>query len=191
MLSIESGKGTTHWMFDRWDEEQTEWVKQRSGLLAPKAGTFLALGVRPYSHTEKLGNVITTAGWTRMNDLLVNTGAHQAMDDTHTRIGAGNGTTAATAADTNLSAGAGSANRWFQVLDSAPTVSGAEITLVATFGTADGNFDWNEFGVDITDGSTPSSGATVGTVLFNHALSSQGTKASGQTWTATATLSFT
>jgi len=134
------------------------------------------------------GNLITTNGWTRLSNLLTNQGATQALDATHTRIGVGNSNTAETYADTDLGAVAGSANRWFQLVSGAGSLGTRTLAFSATFGTADGNFAWNEFGIDV--GNT-ASGNTVAALLFNHKAGiAQGTKASGQTWTATATITF-
>jgi hypothetical protein len=185
----ESARGTTLWRVDRWDADATTWVRRRTGLVAPVAADFHRLNVAPYNTTEVAGNVITTAGWTRASNLLTNQGSTQAMDATHTRIGVGNGVGTAAAGDTDLSAAAGSSNRWFELVDAAGTVSTNTLQLVATFGGTDGNFVWNEFGIDV--GNT-SSGNTVAALLYNHKTSiAQGTKASGQTWTATATVTYT
>jgi hypothetical protein len=62
--------------------------------------------------------------------------------------------------------------------------------MAATFGTADGNFAWNEWGSDVGTATVTSSN-TVNAVLLNHKTSiAQGTKASGQTWSATATITL-
>lgn len=192
----ESIRGHTVWLIDRWDEDATRWVQKRSGLLSPIGDVFRGLGVRPYETSEVVGNVVTTAGWTRASNLLTNQSATQALDATHTRIGAGDGTVTAgggsvpaVAADTDLAAAAGSTHRWFQVVSGAGTVATNTVAFAATFGTADGNFAWNEFGIDV--GNTTSTNA-VAALLWNHKTSiAQGTKASGQTWTATATITFT
>jgi len=182
------GFGTTRWQVQRWDAEQTGWVKRRSGLMAPAGDEFLRLRVAPYSVTETTGNLITNAGYSRIGNLFTAQGATQAFDAAHCRIGAGNGSTAVAYADTDLSAAAGSANRWFQLVSAVFTIGATRTwTVAATFGTADGNFAWNEFGID----QGTASGNTVTAILLNHALSSQGTKASGQTWTATATITWT
>jgi hypothetical protein len=61
------------------------------------------------------------------------------------------------------------------------------LTFQATFGTADGNMAWNEWGIDFGTAS----GNTVTAPLFNRKAGiAQGTKASGQTWTATGVLTF-
>lgn len=181
------GVGTTHWQVRRWDEDQTRWVQNRAGLLAPQAADFDRLGVAPYRTTELVGNLITNAGWTRLMNLLTNQGATQALDATHARIGVGNSNTAEAYTDTDLGAAAGSANRWFQLVSGAGTLGTRTLAFTASFASADGNLAWNEFGIDFGTAS----GNTVTAPLFNHKAGiAQGTKASGQTWSATATLTF-
>jgi len=180
----ESGRGTTHWLVERWDSEAVAWVRRRTGIAEPLGRHFHALRVRPYAVSEVVGNVITNAGWTLLMTLLTG-GSGQAMDATHTRIGVGNGTTAADYADTDLDG----ASKWFEPVSSAATLGTRSMQFSATFGASVANFDWEEFGLDITSG-TATAGNTVGAVLFNRRVSSQGTKASGQVWTATATVTF-
>ncbi len=185
----ELSRGTTIWRIERWDAEATRWVRRRSGLLKPAADVFRRLLVPSYETSEVVGNVVTTAGWTRASNLLTNQSATQALDATHTRIGAGDGAGSAAAGDTDLSASSGSTHRWFQLVGGAGTVLTNTLAFTATFASADGNFAWNEFGIDV--GNT-SSGNTVAALLYNHKTSiAQGTKASGQTWAATATVTFT
>jgi hypothetical protein len=190
----DSGFGTTHWRVDRWDEDQTA----QAFDLAAGSGfppidritpdIFQAFRIAPYLTTYLVGNLITNAGWTRIMNLLTNQGATQALDSTHARIGVGNSNTAEAYTDTDLGAAAGSANRWFQLVSGAGTLGTRTLAWSATFGTADGNFAWNEFGID----QGTASGNTVTAILLNHKAGiAQGTKASGQTWTATATLTFT
>ncbi|WP_436759346.1 hypothetical protein [Streptosporangium sp. V21-05] len=183
-------RATTHWKVDRFDADQTAWVQRRSGLVAPTVADFARAGVQPYLTTEVHGNLATTAGLTRLTSLLT-AGGGQAIVATSARIGVGNGVGTAAVGDTDLSASAGSSNRWFQILDATyPQVSGGVLTLKATFGGSDANHAWNEFGVDI-GAPTVTSGATVNATLFNHKTSiAQGSKANGQTWAATANISF-
>lgn len=191
-MTIERGRGTTHWRIERWSAEATAHAACRLPYAGrPSREDFLALGIMPYRVTEVIGNLITNAGWTRLMSLLSATGSTQALTATAVRIGVGNSNTAETYTDADLGAAAGSANRWFQTVGGAASLGTRTAAFSATFGTADGNFAWNEFGIDV---GTPSvtSGATVNALLFNHKAGiAQGTKASGQTWVATATLTFT
>lgn len=187
--TVDRAVGTTQWRVDRWDEEQTARLAEKLGR-QPTAEDFAAAGEQPYNTTEFLGNLITNAGWTRLMNLLTNQGATQALDATHTRIGVGNGVTAEAYTDTDLAASAGSTNRWFQPVSGAGSLGTRTLAFSASFGTADGNFAWNEFGIDATT-STAAAGNTIGALLFNRKAGiAQGTKASGQTWTATATITF-
>jgi hypothetical protein len=183
---IEAAVPGFEWDIRRWDEEQTEWVKSRSGLLEPSADVFDALGLAPYDVSHVNGNLLTTAGIGRLVT-LANAGTGNLISSTTARVGAGDGAGTAAIGDTDLSASAGSTHRWFQTCTvTTPNV----LTFAAVFATADGNFAWNEFGIDIGT-ATVTSGNTVNAVLLNHKTSiAQGTKASGQTWSATATITI-
>lgn len=190
-MGIDMARGTTLWRVDRWDADQTDWVKTRTGLIAPDADDFRRLGVESYETTEVLGNLITNAGWTRLMNLLTAQGGTQALTSTAVRIGVGNGSTAEAYADTDLAAAAGASNRYFQPVSGPGTLGTRTLAFSATFASGDGNFAWNEFGLDVGT-PTVSGGTTVAALLFNRKAGiAQGTKASGQTWTATATLTFT
>jgi hypothetical protein len=140
-----------------------------------------------YEASDVRGNLLTTAGIGRIATLL-NAGTGNLIATTTARVGVGNGAGTAVIGDTDLSASAGSANRWFQTCT--VTIPSNVLTFAATFASADGNFAWNEFGIDIGT-ATVTSGNTVNAVLLNHKTSiAQGTKASGQVWTATATVTF-
>lgn len=140
----------------------------------------------PFEITETDGNLLTTAGLGRIAT-LINAGTGNLIASTTARVGAGNGVTAAAIGDTDLSASAGSSNRWFQTCT--VTVPSNVWTFVAVFGSTDGNFAWAEWGIDVGT-ATVSSSATVSAVLLNRKVASNGTKASGQTWTATATITI-
>lgn len=186
-MIIDSGHGYTVWAVDRWDADATAWAMARLDGLQPQPADFARLRIAPYLSTVVEGNLITNAGWTRLMNLLTNQGATQALDGTHARIGAGDGSTAEAYTDTDLSAAAGSTHRWFQLVGGAGTLGTRTLAFTSTFGTSDGNFTWAEFGIDFGTAS----GNTVTAPLFNRKVSSQGTKASGQTWAATATITFT
>lgn len=137
---------------------------------------------------DRTTNVLTTAGAAREATLLIGTG--QAMDATHTLLGVGNSSTTATVADTGLGAAAGSSNQYWMVPDATyPSASGGTITVKATWATGDGNFTWNEWGIQITT-SAASSGASPGAGAFmNHKVASLGVKSSGA-WALSVTISL-
>lgn len=184
-------RASTHWLISRYTKEQTDSVKLMTGTPHNVSDElFSRYGAIPFRTSVVHGNLIANAGWTRLMNLLTNQGATQALDATHTRIGVGNSSTAETYTDTDLIAAAGSANRWFQPVTGAGTLGTRTLAFAASFGGSDGNFAWNEFGIDVTSG-TAAAGNTVGALLFNRKAGiAQGTKANGQTWTVTATITF-
>jgi hypothetical protein len=191
VLFGEGARASTLWRVDRWDADQTAWVAARCGVSRPDAADFAQFHIGPYETSEVMGNLVTTAGWTRLMNLLTAQGGTQALDATHTRIGVGDATTPAEGyGDVDLAAAAGSTHRWFQPASGVGTLGTRTLSFQATFGVSDGNFSWNEFGIDVTS-TTAAAGNTIGALLFNHRVGiAQGSKVSGQTWTATATLSF-
>jgi hypothetical protein len=191
-------KGTI--VVQRWDADQTSWVSRKRGgegvgqrgFWQPNWTDFHAYRIRPYSVTEDTSNLLVTAGWDRILTRATG-GSSTAYASATTRIGVATGTAAAASGDTNFSATAtGTANRWMQRVTGDGTVGTGtgtrRLSFVATVGTGDGNIAWQEWGID--QGATNDAGAIVAPLL-NHAISNQGTKASGQTWTATALLDFT
>jgi hypothetical protein len=177
-----------HALVEKWDPEQTAWATERLGF-EPKAADFDRLKIRPYDYAEAAGNLATTAGLNRITSLIIAAGG-QAATNTATRLGTGDSSTAAAIGDTDLGAAAGSTHRWFQVMDATfPTQANGVLTFKSTFGTADGNYAWQEWGVDVA-APTVTSGNTVNALLLNHKIASLGTKVSGATWALTATLTI-
>lgn len=137
-------------------------------------------GEIPYEVIERKGNLLLNAGITRLLNLLTGAGGN-AYDLTHSRIGVGDGVTAAAAANTGL---AGS-NTYFKLIDAAfPTVTAQTATWKATYGAGVANFAWAEWGVDngTADASNP-----VASTMLNRKVEALGTK-SGGTWVLTITI---
>lgn len=119
-------------------------------------------------------------------------------NNTQARIGVGDNSTAgsAAAADTDLNA---AVNRLWIGMDATfptlPAQTSGQLIMRATYGSAQANFGWQEFAADNRNGSnvtTPGSAANVagnGSML-DHVISNQGTKAAGQTWQPTLTLTI-
>jgi hypothetical protein len=184
--ATDSIKWQARWGIKRYDEDD---VARLTAILdrTPQGADFDAHGVSPYLETVVENNLLTTAGIGRLVTLAT-AGTGNLISSTTARVGVGNGVGTAAIGDTDLSASAGSANRWFQTCT--VTTPSNVLTFAATFASADGNFAWNEFGIDIGT-ATVSSGNTVNAVLLNHKTSiAQGTKASGQSWATTATITI-
>lgn len=95
-------------------------------------------------------------------------------------IGVGDGATAFAVGQTDLQA---ATNKLRKAMDATyPTQAANVITFRSTFGTAEANFAWNEWGV-----FNASSGGT----MLNRKVESLGTKTSAQSWQITATITLT
>lgn len=183
---------------DKYEEDACQWVRRELDW-APdarvEAAVLESFGIKPYESLESVGNALLNNGINRLLNLLIGTGSIVGYTINNgagtSRLGVGNGVTAVAASDTDLSAAAGSANRWFQISDAAyPTVSAQTLTMKSTFATGDGNFAWQEWGID---GGGATSANTVGTntaslaALLNRKIASLGTKVSGS-WALTVTI---
>jgi hypothetical protein len=169
----------------KYDERATLRAERR-GIYRPTNADFAELGLAPYEVAVTPGNLLTTAGLGRIAT-LINAGTGNLVSSTTARVGAGNSNTAAAIGQTDLQASAGSSNRWFQTCT--VTIPSNVWTFAATFATGDGNFAWEEWGIDIGT-ATVSSSNTVSAVLLNRKVASNGTKVAGQTWNATATITI-
>jgi hypothetical protein len=173
---------------EKYDDDQTEWVARKSGIVSPRGAHFEAHGVKPYETIVAPGNLLTTAGLQRLTNLMIAAGG-QGATNTATRLGVGNSATAAAVGQTDLQASAGSSNRQFQVMDATfPTAVSGVLTFKSTFATGEANFVWNEWAVDIGT-PTVSAGTTVAALMLNRAVQSLGTKVSGS-WVLTTTITI-
>lgn len=100
------------------------------------------------------------------------------FDNANSFIGVGDGVTAFVATQTDLVG----ASKFRKAMDATfPTAAGNVLTFKSTFGIADANFAWNEWGVF--------NAVAAGTML-NRKQEALGTKPSNQTWAFTVTLTF-
>lgn len=175
---------------EKWSPDQVKWVREILGFepTGDDLRNFCGVPEDGILH-DPLSNLLTTAGLTRITSLITG-GGGQAVTNTSARLGVGNSTTAAAIGDTDLAASSGSTNRQFYVMDATyPTTSAGVITFRSTFASADANFVWNEWGVDVGT-PTVANGTTVAALLLNRKVASMGTKASGASWTLTATITL-
>lgn len=174
---------------EKYDADQVAYAIRESGLAVPTSVEFAALGLVPYETVVSVGNLLTTAGLTRITSLITAAGG-QGVTNTASRLGVGNSATAETVGQTDLQAAAGAANRQFKVMDATfPSTSAGVITLKSTFATGDANFVWAEWGVDIGT-PTVTDGTTVNATLLNRKVQALGTKTSAGSWVLTATITL-
>jgi len=181
----ESVKWTVGATVEKWSPEQVQAATAELGH-APSAAELAAF--TPPETIGSDGNLLTTAGLTRIMTLITGTG--QAATPTSTRLGVGNSATAEAVGQTDLQAAAGAANRYFMTMDGGyPSVAAGVLTARAVFGTGDANFAWAEWGLDIGT-PTVAAGTTVNAVLLNRKVASLGTKVAGSVWTLTTTITL-
>ena len=132
---------------------------------------------KPYNITEFDGNLLLNEGIQLLEDKLIAAGG-TAYNNANAYIGVGDSDTAAVATQTGLQAATN--KKYVGMDDTYPSRSSQTITWRATFASADGNFDWNEF--------TLANGDSNSDTNLNRKVSDQGTKVSGQSWVISLTL---
>lgn len=126
------------------------------------------------------GNLLLNEGIGELWDLSCGLGTPTAFSNANAHLGVGDSSTAESAAHTGLQA---STNKVYKAMESGyPSRSGQTVTWRSVFGSSEGNFAWNEF--------TVANGNSDGADNLNRKVSSQGTKASGQTWTLDLAITF-
>jgi hypothetical protein len=193
----------------RYDADQTAWALRRLGFgdtRPPLAllgrgitpAEFASAGIRPYSETQEDDcNMVVQQGWVWLLGGIAGTSITNKFSATYGRIGVGTSSTAAAYAQSYLQGDTGSASTtsYYQLCGAGPTISTGStpptLVFTASFAGGNANFAWNEFGTDNANASgVYLNGLAGGYGLLNRGVSAQGTKASGQTWTATETLTF-
>lgn len=158
-----------------------------SGALLTKLR--LEQGVDPDHITVAEGNSLVNNGKQRLGDLFIGTG--QAFTATRGVAGVGDSATATTTTMTSLQAGT---NTYYQGIDAAPGSATGVLTAASTFGTANGNYVWNEWCWAVATASVVASSnfntATTTGVMINRAVQNLGTKVSGAIWTLNATITL-
>jgi hypothetical protein len=152
-------------------------------------------GLEPDSVAEAVGNLLTTAGLTRITSLITGAGG-AAFTNTFGFAGVGSSSTAATVGDTALGGNGNSTTAWYKGLDgSNPSTAAGVITANCTYASGDGNFAWNEWCWGIISSGTVTAAnaiASVGTtpIMVNHKIQSLGTKVAGAVWTLQSTVTL-
>lgn len=118
----------------------------------------------------------TDKGKEAVASLFCGDGVIGAYNGTNTRVCVGDGSTAFSAAQTDLVG----TNKYRKLVDGAPVRTANSMDYTATFGLAEANFEWLEIGI-----ANSSSGDYLAT---RRTITGFGTKTSAETWTVTVTL---
>lgn len=147
-------------------------------------------GPAPENFVEKLefaGNLLMFGGasalWSRLISSAPSVGA---FDNTNAHVGVGDSGTAEVATQTDLQAVSNKQRKamdatYPQHTDGTAGSSNATVIFKSTFGTADANFTWAEWGIF---------NAAVGGRMLNRKVQALGTKTSAGTWVITVTISI-
>jgi hypothetical protein len=130
-----------------------------------------------YAQEEFEENILVNTGIQLMEDLLIGAGG-TVFNNANAHIGVGNGTAAATASQTDLQ-GASKTRKAMEA--TYPQRSGQTLSFRSVFGSSDANYAWEEFAIF--------NNASAG-VMLNRKVENKGTKASGETWTVTCTVTI-
>jgi hypothetical protein len=115
-------------------------------------------------------------------DKVIGGSTYNAYNSTNAHIGVGDSSAIHAASQTDLQA---ATNKLRKIVDSAPTRTANTMRFIATFGTGDANFAWNEWAV-----FNASSGTTAPAAMFSRKVESLGTKTGG-TWQLTVDVTIT
>lgn len=163
------------WKISRWASE----ADKKAGKIYSKAEALRLFGAPQF--TEIQGNCLCNEGIEEWFKLIATTGGTQ-YDNTNAYLIVGTGTGAATASDTEATFTSGVKKG---MVSGYPVVGAAadhKCTWKASYGSADANQAWEEFGL--------LNAASAGK-LANRKVSSEGTKTSGQTWELSLEISLT
>lgn len=127
---------------------------------------------RPYKISKIDFNLLLNEGITELQKLLIGDTA-DAFSNANAYLGVGDDATAENATHTGLQA---ASNKLYKGMEATyPQISAQITTWRSVFGSSEANWDWEEF--------TVANGNSDAADNLNRKVSSQGTKASGQTWT--------
>lgn len=172
---------------------RTEGAQLRA-IQAVQMDELLAMGLDPFDFTEAEHNLEVYTGINAMLRLLIGTtvsagGTNYANAAARLCVGDGTGSVpTAAVTDTDLAALTGATHRYCNACDATyPSVpsggnnlASSVLTAQATVATGNGNFAWNEWGMD--KGGASGTAAIAAGDLFNHKGVSLGTKTSAAAW---------
>lgn len=157
---------------------------------------FREYGVEPEDYAYSEGNALTTVGLQRLGDLF--TGA-SAFGFTASRgmMGVGDSSTANSPAVSpayTALLGTASTGQFYVPITGAASSTNGLVAASANFTSAQANYQWNEWCWAIATAAPVANSsfatATTSGVMLNRKVQNLGTKASGATWTLSASVQF-
>lgn len=125
-------------------------------------------------------NLALNEGIAELIDLICGLGTPTKWDNSNARLGVGDSNTAADAAQTGLQA---ATNKTFKAMDATwPQRTNQTVEWRATFGSAEANYNWQEYTVVNANSDTGKN--------LNRKVADKGTKVSGETWTLSLQVTF-
>lgn len=194
MSQFDGIKWQPHAHIDKYSPEVVRELTEFLGH-SPTSADFARFSVNPKSVTEVSGNLLTTAGLSRITNLIIG-GGGTAFNSSNSAIGVGTSSTGEVVGNTALGGDGNASTARYNTTDNTyPSASNGVITAVATFDTGEANFAWNEWcwvvaPATITEGATMASLSSGTEVMLNRKTATMGTKASGAIWVFTTTVTL-
>lgn len=194
-----------HVRVEKFSSEQLAWLSNKYGLpmsvVEQASGDALRSYFQPDEIAEQDGNLLTYSGLAFLLATLTGvttttTGQTLANGFLPVAVGDGGGTVpTAVVTDSDLTA---SSNKWYNPVDASYPAVGAAgatagvLTVQSTFTSAVANFVWNEWAIYGSTASFVTGQGTkpTGSTMINHKGVNLGTKASGNIWSLSATVTF-
>ena len=167
------------WRIDKFQDPTGEIASELQAGLLTKAAQNL-FGSAFLCSEEINANLALNEGIGELIDLICWLGTPTKWDNANARLGVGDSSTAADAAQTGLQA---ETNKTFKAMDATwPQRTNQTVEWRATFGSAEANYSWQEYTV-------VNASSDAGKNL-NRKVADKGTKVSGETWTLSLQITF-
>jgi hypothetical protein len=193
VMSLDGIKWQPHARIEKYDAADVVELTRVLGH-EPSAEELRALGADPRI-LEVSGNLLTTAGLSRITSLIIG-GGGTTFSNGNAAVGVGTSSTGELVGNTALGGDGNASTARYNAADATyPSASNGVITVQATFDSGEANFAWNEWcwviaPATITEGATLASLSSGSEVMINRKVASMGTKASGASWVFTTTVTL-
>jgi hypothetical protein len=167
------------WRIDKFQDPTGE----VAGALQAGLSTEQAIGLygQAFICTEKFdANIALNEGLQELIDIICGLGTPTKWDAANARLGVGDSNSAEAATQTGLQA---ATNKTYKAMDTNyPARTNQTVEWRATFASGDANYAWEEYTVVNAASDTGKN--------LNRKIASKGTKASGESWTLSLSITF-